>query len=360
MAKARMLNRSIATDKRLNRMSPYADWIYVRTIPFLDRDGIINGDPDELAATVCPWRLAMIVDEMPAIIDEWVNSGLVIRYQSGRFTALYFCGFGKNQRIEYDKEAPSKFNPPPGTRRTKKGLDECVSDENDNGNSPSTRRVLLDCSPSTRPLSISKDQYQDQENTTTPTPPTENSDGGGGGGGDSPSTEILIPEENTGTNQKSGGKSEAVALPPVTGNSPPPVATPPPEPIEVLGRLLAENGFGDLKPATRPQVDGWLSKYTEATIKTAIQTAAANGKTSLNYIEGVLKGNGKSAVGKEHRTGFGNFGQSSAKVTEHASNSTSNGGGYARLSEEEKRRMRAERDAEDARIRAEMAAERMH
>lgn len=156
MARGRMLNKTIATDKRLNKLSPNADWMYIRTIPHLDRDGIIDGDPDTLAVTICPWRLAMIADEMPSIIDEWVKSGLAVKYESGDKTALYFVGFQKNQSLEYRKEAASSFIAPPGTKRTDRGLVESTSDDQSTSSSTPndkqgwSRRGVVEESSSTR------------------------------------------------------------------------------------------------------------------------------------------------------------------------------------------------------------------
>ena len=360
MARARMLHRTIATDKRLNKLSPYADWMYIRAIPHLDRDGIIDGDPDVLAITICPWRLALISDEMPSIIDEWVKSGLVIRYKSGDRTALYFCGFEKNQRFEYIKEARSVFGPPPGMKRTKNGLiseGECESSQTTSDqlgdNSQSTRRVLA-----ANEMKLNEMKSNGMEgNTTTPLPPTQTANSGGGGGDAHP---VVISSEPNNPKTTVPVKAQVATVPvePVTANAAPPVATPPqaaePDPLAELSNLLLANGFGELRPATRPQVLSWVSMYQLATIQEAIRTAVANGKNSLNYVEGVLKGNGRPST---RAAGFGSFGQAGqGKGTEaHGSSQTSGNSGYAPLSDEQKRRLRAERKAENDRIRAEMS-----
>ncbi len=176
MARARMLCKTIATDKRLNKLSPYADWMYIRAIPHLDRDGIIDGDPDTLAVTICPWRLALIADEMPNIINEWVKSGLVIRYKSGDRTALYFVGFQKNQSLEYKKEAASTFSVPPGMKRTDRGLvDAERSDKSTSGGdaddySNEGRSALDDYSKTTRTeYKLNKDQSNQKESVVDTT-----------------------------------------------------------------------------------------------------------------------------------------------------------------------------------------------
>ena len=369
MARARMLHRTIATDKRLNKLSPYADWMYIRAIPHLDRDGIIDGDPDVLAITICPWRLALISDEMPSIIDEWVKSGLVIRYKSGDRTALYFCGFEKNQRFEYIKEARSVFGPPPGMKRTKSGLiceGECESSQTTSDqladNSQSTRRVLA-----ANEMKLNEMKSNPMEVNTTPLPPTQTANSGGGGDAHPVGNSVLPNSPKTTVPVKA--QVATVPVEPVTANAAPPVATPPPaaepDPLAELSNLLLANGFGELRPATKPQVLGWVSMYQLATIQEAIRTAVANGKSSLNYVEGVLKGNGR----KGHETSNQNNGRTfgaipaiNAFAGNGANYATNQPGGerdylYNPLTPEEKEQRRAARRAENDRIRAEMAAE---
>jgi len=120
-----------------------------------------------------------------------------------------------------------------------------------------------------------------------------------------------------------------------------------------------------LRPATKPQVLGWVSMYQLATIQEAIRTAVANGKSSLNYVEGVLKGNGR----KGHETSNQNNGRTfgaipaiNAFAGNGANYATNQPGGerdylYNPLTTEEKEQRRAARRAENDRIRAEMAAE---
>jgi hypothetical protein len=46
MARGRFLSESVATDARLNGLSVEAELVYLMTIPHLDRDGLIEGDPN--------------------------------------------------------------------------------------------------------------------------------------------------------------------------------------------------------------------------------------------------------------------------------------------------------------------------
>jgi len=121
MARGRFLNVSVAKDMRLNSLSVEAELVYLLTIPHLDRDGLIEGDSDVLYGTVCPKR-RIFIDRMGEFIQEWVQVGLVIIYDGNEGRVLWFTGFAKNQTHRYDREAPSRFPPPPGYKFGKDGL----------------------------------------------------------------------------------------------------------------------------------------------------------------------------------------------------------------------------------------------
>lgn len=136
MARGRMINTTIAEDAEFNELSVEAQLIYLRSIPHLDRDGLINGHPVVLWGKVAP-LMQSLLDIMPKVIEELVNSGLVIQYSQGKTSILFFKGFNKNQALtHYDREAPSTFAPPPGYHRTNKGLKPVDGDENNGGATP--------------------------------------------------------------------------------------------------------------------------------------------------------------------------------------------------------------------------------
>lgn len=118
MAKGRMVSQSVATDKRLNELSIEAEYLFLKTIPHLDRDGLITGEAFMLLAKVCPRRQDLI-PRMGELIQEWIDAELVLQYETDEGDALYFYGFTKNQTgLRYDREAPSMYAPPPGFERT--------------------------------------------------------------------------------------------------------------------------------------------------------------------------------------------------------------------------------------------------
>jgi len=122
MARGRMISQSIAEDIELNEMSLEAQLMYMRTIPFLDRDGLVNGHPSILFGKIAP-LLPDILPRMKEFIEEWIMAGLVTSYVDGKNTVLFFKGFTQNQvGMRYDREPESQFAPPPGYVRTKTGL----------------------------------------------------------------------------------------------------------------------------------------------------------------------------------------------------------------------------------------------
>lgn len=122
MASGRFLSTSIAEDDRLSKLSLMAEFIYLKTIPHLDRDGMISGKPGLLYSRVCPTREEMF-GNVQSLIDEWVKVGLVIRFDSAEGPVLFFPGFLKNNNLpHYDRERASRFPSPPGYERVATGL----------------------------------------------------------------------------------------------------------------------------------------------------------------------------------------------------------------------------------------------
>lgn len=144
MARGRMINQKISEDLDFNSMTLEAQYLFMRTLPFLDRDGLINGHPILLANKTVP-LMPQIGAKANEIIDEWIANELVVRYQDGKNTVLFFTGFADNQSgMRYDREAESDFAPPPGYIRTNSGLtplDENKQNEdfgNNDGNDGNT------------------------------------------------------------------------------------------------------------------------------------------------------------------------------------------------------------------------------
>ena len=123
MARGRMLSTDVSVDPETQSLTLASYALYLSTIPHLDRDGLIDAHPLRLVAMAAPLRYEFR-DNAPALINEWVEAGLVIRYQvSSRQSVLFFKGFRRHQQgMEYSREPASRFPPPPGWTRTKEGL----------------------------------------------------------------------------------------------------------------------------------------------------------------------------------------------------------------------------------------------
>jgi len=112
-----MLSQEIAEDSKLARCSDEAALTYAFTIPFLDRDGLCSGKPSWIAGRALQER-PHLQHKAVTYIGEWVTQGLVIRYDGSDGPVLFFPGFRKhNAHMPYEKEAPSKYPPPPGYHR---------------------------------------------------------------------------------------------------------------------------------------------------------------------------------------------------------------------------------------------------
>ena len=54
MAKGRMINRTIATDSKVNSLDINDQWLYMRMLPFMDDYGRLTGKLFELKYQVIP------------------------------------------------------------------------------------------------------------------------------------------------------------------------------------------------------------------------------------------------------------------------------------------------------------------
>jgi len=123
MARGRFLNVTVAADIALNSLSLEAHWLYMMTIPHLDRDGLIIADTYVFFGKVCP-RRPELIPRIDALIEEWAAAGLVTLYPTHDGKVAFFHGFTKNQQgMHYAREGASALQPPPGYVRTKTGLE---------------------------------------------------------------------------------------------------------------------------------------------------------------------------------------------------------------------------------------------
>lgn len=123
MARGRMLLTDIANNAELALLEPDALATWLLTIPHFDRDGLLIGNPLQLRGLVCPMIISLH-DRFAHYVDQWVDANLVVRYAiGGGLRVLFNPNFRiDNAYMEYTKERPSRFPPPPGWTRHKLGL----------------------------------------------------------------------------------------------------------------------------------------------------------------------------------------------------------------------------------------------
>ena len=95
MPTGRFLSKTVSTDKSLHRLSWQAKAVYMMTIPHLDRDGLITGEPLLLMAQVAPLCAAELVSTMADLVQEWIAAELVVLYHDhdNDQPVLFFPGF---------------------------------------------------------------------------------------------------------------------------------------------------------------------------------------------------------------------------------------------------------------------------
>lgn len=145
MARGRMINTTIALDPEFNALSPAAQLLFMRTIPHLDRDGLVIGQPTALWAQIAP----LMPDYLPLMagaIDEWAAAGFVRVIPTKIGPVLYFNSFHTNQvGMRWDREPASRIPLPDGIKRTPDGLefndgDLTANCRKNDGNPPSNGR----------------------------------------------------------------------------------------------------------------------------------------------------------------------------------------------------------------------------
>lgn len=280
MARGRMINQTIAEDMEFNNLSLEAQLVYLRTIPHLDRDGLINGHPTILWGKVAP-LLPDLLGAMPAIIDEWIDADLVLKYAQAKTQILYFKGFSKNQiGMRYDREPASTFPVPPGHRRGKDGIEPLGS------NPPPPPNKPKDSPPP------SADKVPSQENTSdNVVPPTSDNLPANirQTSGSLPPEENRIEEKRTTTEAAAAPKTELKQNGSGSGGSLPLHRNR--QTDENYARICSKfenEGFGTLTEIFGQKISAMLDEYPVDWIEDAMIVAVSANKRQLRYAEGVL------------------------------------------------------------------------
>ncbi len=269
MARGRMINQSIAEDIEFNEMSIEAQLMFVRTVPFLDRDGLINGHPAILAGKVAPLLIDMF-GRIPGIITEWTNAGLVIQYQDGKVTVLYFTGFTQNQaNMRYDREPASQFAPPPEYVRTAQGLQKTA--------------MMIVKEPEAVPPTTDGDDTVNDDATIAGSPPVI--DDCGTMPEDCRQSSGIVPEGIPPKRREEKRREE---------NNSPPLAV---DSSSVFS-LWQNNMPGTLTEIISHDLGDLIDTYGAPEVGLAIRLAVEANKRNVRYVRGILV---RRAAGDEHK-----------------------------------------------------------
>lgn len=95
MARGRMLDRNIATSRKINACSRSAQWFYFRLMPFVDDEGRLPGDLFSLKNLCFPAE-KLSEDESRSIINKLHDVGLVLFAEN---EVIEVVGFLEHQKI---------------------------------------------------------------------------------------------------------------------------------------------------------------------------------------------------------------------------------------------------------------------
>jgi DnaD/phage-associated family protein len=266
MARGRMLSAAIAEDPEFNGMSMEAQLLFLRTIPHLDRDGLINGHPSILHGKVAP-LMENLASKMKEVIQEWIAADLVIHYTTGKTQVLFFKGFAKNQSlVYYDREAASQYPPPPGYYRAAKGL-KPVEEKSDAADQsppsderPTHEEVMTKSGQTHEEVTTNRIEVEVKEKKTTTT-----------------TVEVEPIEEPKPQSKNSGGGELPLLRNRQTDTD--------------YARLCAKfesEGFGTLTQILAEQIDALLKEHPVEWIDDAMAVAVGAGKRQLRYVNGIL------------------------------------------------------------------------
>lgn len=113
MPDGRFLSKSIAYSAQLASVSFEADYVFMRLVPFPDREGRLPGESLAIKGMCCPLRNEMTPDVIERALGELALAGLIVWYRVGSAQFIQLPGFAKHQRgARLDREAPSRLPGP--------------------------------------------------------------------------------------------------------------------------------------------------------------------------------------------------------------------------------------------------------
>jgi len=111
MAKGRFISKEISLDKRVNSLSDSTSMLgFTWLITHLDCEGRTYGDPAIVKSLIFPRRTDITVEMVKGYIQDWLNAGLIILYESDDDLYIQFPNFDKHQvGLRKDREPASSI-----------------------------------------------------------------------------------------------------------------------------------------------------------------------------------------------------------------------------------------------------------
>lgn len=107
MARIRTIKPDFWTDEKVVELSAFARLLFIGLWNFADDEGRMECSPKRIKMQILPADPA----EVPRLLDELEEVGLVRRYSVEKTEYLQVVGFRKHQKV--DRRSPSKLPPPP-------------------------------------------------------------------------------------------------------------------------------------------------------------------------------------------------------------------------------------------------------
>jgi len=140
MAKGRMINKSISKSKKFNLIldNDFDRLLYCMLLPYADRDGRVEGDPDLVKGNIFPRRKDVSEEDITHGLENLARVGLILHYQVEGDNFIQICQFQEGQEgFRYDREKPSTIPAPSGMTPTTGGSTPADDGENQEKNTES-------------------------------------------------------------------------------------------------------------------------------------------------------------------------------------------------------------------------------
>lgn len=124
MAQGRMLNKRISKSKKFAALkNDRQRTLYMMTLPHLDCEGRIEGDPHIIKGQVCPYLNSHNLKSIENDLKALHQVGLILRYEIDGEVYIQVTQFDKFQSINKSREAASHIPPPtPEQLQTNSGV----------------------------------------------------------------------------------------------------------------------------------------------------------------------------------------------------------------------------------------------